>query len=370
VQEKSPLNRHTSAALSAAALAAAAASSLLLAGCGGQDTFAKVNGQVVTKDEYISMLERQNVAIPGGAPTNAERFVLDQLIGNKVTLAEASKANVLPTDDQVNSLYKVQKNLFEQSVPGKEYEKFLSEQGTTPEQIKNDLRVQLAETGLFAKKLKLDENEVRQAYDRLRGSTGLPARAQLRVIVVGNGTPQFAEAQKLLAAKTKFADVAKKVNPPQMRNSGGLIQQAQAVAGMPPQWQAEYQKTAEGSYFGPVDFPNQPGAKAWVMVEKKLAAYNIPLEDAAPVIRRQLVQQKMLQPENASVRNEIMQLKMKADFQPTQKQYGDVWSAVKEQAQLAGIGETPAAPAAGAAPAPMAAAGGAAPGGAPAAAPK
>ena len=70
----------------------------------GEKPFATINGQVVSKDEYIKALERQTVLVPGGQTTNAERLVLDQLVGNKVIIGEAAKISAVPTDEDVTRL--------------------------------------------------------------------------------------------------------------------------------------------------------------------------------------------------------------------------------------------------------------------------
>jgi len=317
----------------------------LLAGCsggigggGGNDKFATVNGQVITKDEYIRALERQTVPLGPGQSITAERLVLDKLVGSKITLAEASKNNVLPKDEEVNKTFNVQKKLFEQQQPGKNFEQTLMEQGSSPEDLKNDIKAQMAETALFAKKINLDENVVNQAYEKTKGQLGLPARAQLRLLVVQTNSPDFQKATQLLKQKKSLADVASQLNPPQLRANGGLLQQAQPIANLGP-WSSPVQKGAEGSYFGPVDFPGQKGVKAWVQIEKRYPAFQILREDALPLLRQQVVQQAILQPANATVRNEIMKQKMDAKFESSDKKYDAVWQAVKKAAQDAGVGQ-------------------------------
>ncbi len=322
------------------AFTAALAGASLLTGCSGKnDVFARVNNQVITKDEYIQALERQMVQVPGGQPTNAERLVLDQLVGNRVLLAEASKNNVLPSDEDVNKLFETQKRIFEQQVPGKSYDEILKEQGTTVEEIKNDLKVQMAETNLYAKLLKLEESEVRKAYDAGKDRYSLPQRVQIRLIVA-QSPADAKKVEKMLADKKKFDEVATEMNPPQLKANGGLIQQTTPIANLPIPWQSKIQPTAEGKYFGPVDFPGQPGTKSWVMVEKKMPAFSIPYEDAIPIVRRELVQFKIMEPANAKVRNQIIKQKMDATFEATDKSYETVWAAVKSAAEKAGIGKS------------------------------
>ncbi|MBC8141861.1 MAG: SurA N-terminal domain-containing protein [Armatimonadetes bacterium] len=336
-----------------AALAAAALAALLLAGCNnGAKTFGKINGQIVTQDEYIQQLERQTVTVPGGQPTNAERVVLDQIVSNRVITAEASKNGVLPSDDDVTKMFEVQKKLFAAQFPGKDYDAAMKEQGTTPEEIKSDLRVQLSETALYGKLLKLDESETRSTYEKFRTSFGLPARVQMRLIVAQDGSPDFAKIKTALAGGKNFDTVAKEMNPPQMRGTGGLLPQAVPTNTLAAPMQAKVTQTVEGKYFGPIDF-QQKGVKAWVKIEKKLPEFKIPFEDAAPLVRRQLVQLKLQDGKNQAIRNDILQKKMQAKFETDNKSYETVWNAVKDAAKKAGVGE--ATPGTGGAMAPPAA---------------
>lgn len=340
----------------------AAATLMLASGCGSKDNWAKVNGVTITKDEYMKALERQTVSVPGGQPINAERFVIDQMIGNKIMLAEASKLNVMPTEKDVEGYFKLQKQLFEQQFPEKSYDTTLKEQGTTPDEIKADMKVQLAEANVYAKRLNVREDEVRKAYEQARNSVGLRARVQLRIILVAPNSPQYNEAKAMIDAKKPFADIAAKVNPPQLKANGGLMAQVTPIDQIAPAFQGKVQQSPVGAVIGPVDFGVGQGqsAKAWVKIEKKLPAFTIPYEDAAPLVRRQIVQQKITLPENAKVKDELMTLKLNAKFEPAEASYNSVWEGVKKVATDAGVGKMSstapaitAAPGAGGATAPL-----------------
>jgi hypothetical protein len=274
---------------------------------------------------------------------------------------------VMPSDKDITSYFELQKKLFEQQFPDKNYDNTLKEQGTTQEEIKADMKVQMAETNVYAKRLNLGDDEVRKAFEQAQGNIGLPARVQLRIILVSPNSPQYKEASGMLAAKKPFEEVAKKVNPPQLQANGGLMAQVTPINQIAPTFRGKVQQSPVGAVIGPVDFGVGQGqaAKAWVKIEKKLPAFTIPFEDAAPLVRRQLVQQKILMPENAKVRDELMKLKLDAKFEPANPAYNAVWDGVKKVATDAGVGKVAAppitaggtAPAAGAPPGP----GGAAP---------
>ncbi len=321
----------------------AAVAVLAVSGC-GEKPFLKVNGQTISKDEYIAMLERVQIPTQNGAGLSAERLVLDQLVGNKVILAEAARMSVAPTESDINNAYNVRKKIFEQQQPGKSYEDELKKQGTTAEETKQDIKSQLAETAVYARRLNLGTDDVRKSYEENAARLGLPARTQVRLILLSPSAPQFAQAQKLLGEKKPFDEVARQVNVlPALRAGGGL--QTMADQNFPPTVLAKLKQTADNAFFGPVDWPlpnNQPPAKAWVKVEKKLPAFKLSPDDAAPLIRQSLVQQRITQPQNLKIRDEVMKLKMDATFQSTDPSYELVWTALKEQAREAGIGQNAA----------------------------
>ncbi|MES2464543.1 MAG: peptidylprolyl isomerase [Armatimonadota bacterium] len=326
------------------AAAVAVAASFAVSGC-GQDKAFTVNGQTVTKDEYIRTLERQSIAAPGGGTTNGIRSAIDQIVGNNVVLAEANKLGVMPSDADVQHYYDTQKKLFAASNPSKsDYEKAMKEEGTSPEDVKAAMKIQLAESAVYAKKLNIDENQIKEEYGKAAGRFGLPARVQLRMVLTNPGSPEFAEAKKLLSNKNaNFNDVASKINPPQLLATQGLLPQAiPTVGGMSGEIASKVQQTADGAFFGPIDFraaPNAPNLKAWVKVEKKMPGLTIDFDSAKPLVRSQIVQQRLTQPAAQPVRDELIKAKLDATFQADPK-YTSVWDALKTSAAAAGAGKS------------------------------
>jgi hypothetical protein len=333
-------------------------------GCGSKDdSFAKVNGAVITKAEYMRALERAPVTVAQNVQMPAERMIIDQLIGKKVLAAEAGKLSVTPTEEEINRVYNIQKQLFDNAQPGKKYDEEMQKQGASPESIKDEIRGQLAEAAVLAKMLNLGDSEVKKFYEDHRDEFGLPARTQVRLILLDPASPKFAEAQKRLADKSvDFTKAAKELNVISgLKVTSGL--QVFINSQIPPNLQAPITQAAEGVILGPLDWTQQPVGKIWVKVEKKLPQFSIPVEEALPLVRIRIVRERIASPENAKIRNDIMKLKLDAKFEPTDATYSPVWEATRQQALDAGLGQAPeaAAPPAGAAPAPA----GAAPAGAP-----
>ena len=327
----------------------------LLAGCPSNSSFAKVNGQSVTREEYVKALERQTVSAGQGQNIPAERFVIDYLVGNKVILAEAAKLNAMPTDQDINSYFTTQKRLFEESNIGKNYEEEVKRMGSTTDEVKDEIKVQLAEANVYSSKTNLADKAVLDAYDKLKAAkrAGLPKRAKLRLIVVTDKSPEFAAVTKGLSEKKSLEELAKLYNPAQIKATAGLLPQAQPIEGFPPDIQAKINTTADGGYFGPVTLPNlPPGQKAWVGVVEKRAELNLSLDDMRSILRRQIVQERIMQEQQQmqsgmppgefmKVRNEIMKEKLDAKFESSDAAYTSVWGDIVKQAKDSGLGELP-----------------------------
>jgi len=335
--------------------AAATAAALLLsgsAGCGSKDEFAKVNGQVISHDEYMRALERAPVTLPGQPrAVPAGRLILEELIGNKIIAAEASRLGIAPKDGDVDKLLALQQRIMKERMPDKTFEEAMKEQGVTLEDYKRQLRDQLTYVSLHSQKLELKEEDFKREYETQKASLTLPERAQLRIIVVPTGSNEFKQVQLLLASKTDFAEAARQFNAPEYKGRAGLIQEAlpyTAAPGqpsIPPAWLAKVKATAEGKLFGPVEAPGamgQPKLSAWVKVEKKLPTFGLTYEDAKPLLRQSLVQRQLQDPKNKAIRDSLADLKRKAKFESSDPRHAEVWKALIKAADEAGSGQTPA----------------------------
>ncbi len=303
-----------------------------------QETLARVNGITITKDEYVRALERVPVTVAAGSRTvrvEAGRVVLDQLIGRKIVEAEAAKQGVAPSKTDVERRFVVQTRLLQQQMPGVSLEAAMKQQGTTPEVIKAELRYQMAETNLLAKQLRIGDAELKQSFATYKNQIGLPARAQLRIIAPQNAA-QFAQARKLMQAKTDFAQVARQINPASLQARAGLMGGPVPLADMPPGWRGAVQQAAEGAVLGPVAWPaskNQPASKAWIKVERKFGAVPLSFEDAQPLLKQQLVQARLADPKNRGLQKDIARKKASAQFEAADPHYRSMWESLKQATQ-------------------------------------
>jgi hypothetical protein len=326
------------------AIAASLASSFALAGCGGDDAYFKINGQVVSRDEYVRKLERQQLNLPNGMSVGVQAYVLDQLVSNRVMLAEAAKMGVSPTEEQINQLYNAQKDLYENRNPSKTYGEYLASQGVTPEEIREDMRGQLAEANVYAKLMNINEDEVRKEYEQAKDSMGLPPRTQMRMILAPPKSPlvdKIAAAVKEAAGDAKkFETAAADLNGiPQLKSVRGL--QVVPNAQIPPAVSDKVLQAAEGSVVGPIAWPVGPGQNltAWVRIERKLPAFQLPAEQGIAATRFAMVQQRAVLPENAQYRNRIMKQKLDSQFDSSSDEVKTVWKGILDQAKEAGMGQ-------------------------------
>lgn len=340
--------RHRSRLLSK--LAIVAAMPLCLIACpvkaqsDNKDVFAHVNGVVITRDEYIRVLEKQQV-VANSQPTAAVRLALDTIIGNQVILAEAARLDVLPLDVDVERRYALEKRLFEEQAPDTNYEDAMRASGATVNDVRKDLRIQLAETNLYAKLLKIGDDQVRKTYDAAQGKIGLPERAQFRLIVVFPNSPESQKVKRALAMpNANFDRLAGDVNlTPTLRSTAGLQAQMVPLSSFESSFQDKVKQTPAGKFFGPVDFvisQDLPKTKAWIKIEKKRSKLVVSYEDAAPLVRRQLMQMQIMEPANANIRTSLLTMKVNAAFEPADSHYIDVWKSVKKAAIQAGVVHT------------------------------
>lgn len=306
-----------------------------------QDALARVNGVAITRDEYLRALEQVPVTVATGNGTSARvqagQVVLDQLIGRKIVEGEAAKRGVAPTQAEVERRYVTQTRLLQQQMPGVSVEDALRRQGASAESIKTELRYQMSETNLLAREMNLSEDAIKKAYETNKTQIGIPARVQLRIVAPQNAA-QVGQAQKMLGAKTDFVQVAKQINPPSLQATAGMMARPIPVSDLPPAWRAKAQQASEGASFGPVEWPagqNRPASRVWIRVERKFAPVPLSFEDAKPLVKQQLVQARLADPQNQKLRRDIAAKKLNARFEASDPRYQALWESLRRASQSA-----------------------------------
>lgn len=128
-----------------------------LSGC-GRGSFVTINGEKITKDEFVKKLE---LAPVNGRP--AGLLVMDQMITEKLIDQIAKEQKVEPTEAQINAKIKyLQKD--------GALNQMLEQRGITIEEFKKELYAQQAVRNIITKGVKVEDKEVRNKYDSVRNT--------------------------------------------------------------------------------------------------------------------------------------------------------------------------------------------------------
>ena len=187
---------------------------LSLVGCksggGGGEIMATVNGETITKDEYISHLERKvqvlvqsqqgPAQVPVAQPLNFQ--ALNDLVNQRLLLQMAKKEGVLPSTGDVAEEMKFQTSKRADFVSA------LTGQGLTLTDISNELLVSLARHNLLSKGIKISDDQVNAYIKENPKQFENPALVDLTWVVVKNADDKTKVDSDLKTGQT-FAIVAK-----------------------------------------------------------------------------------------------------------------------------------------------------------------
>ena len=157
----------------AIAAAAGLMVALVLSGC-GRGTFATVNGEKITKDEFYRKVERAPTPDGRGGFGQAGPVTLEQMIIDKLWEQLAKEKGVSPTEQQINKRIEFEKK----------YENLaavLGRQGITLDEHKKDLRAQLARINVITKGINVPEKDIREAYDRSKDKQPITRPEQVKI---------------------------------------------------------------------------------------------------------------------------------------------------------------------------------------------
>ncbi|MCS6924000.1 MAG: peptidyl-prolyl cis-trans isomerase [Fimbriimonadales bacterium] len=156
-----------------------------LSACGRQEeVVAKVGETPINKEMYLRRLELMPTPVPlaGNQATTAPAgyTTLVQMIREQVLLDMAKEEGVLPTEQQVEE--RVQREL----KTNPQVKQAIDEQQLALEDLRQRMRVFLAEFNLRTKGVTVTEQEVKKAYEENKRAFYRPATARVRTIVVQN----------------------------------------------------------------------------------------------------------------------------------------------------------------------------------------
>jgi parvulin-like peptidyl-prolyl isomerase len=203
------------------ALALAAILVLGLTGCGGRRTVVKINGEKFTKNDFYNRLQKVPVQTPQGLQP-AGRYVMQQMISEKLVQQLAKKEGVEPTEAQIN-----RKIDYIKKESGANFSKVLAQRGMTLEDLKHQISVEQSFINVVTKGIKIPDDKVKKAYEDILRKPGNPFVRPEGVMARGIIVAKKADVDKaynLLQSGTDFGTVAMRFNDDPMikQNQGRL----------------------------------------------------------------------------------------------------------------------------------------------------
>jgi foldase protein PrsA len=204
----------------------AALSLLTIIGCGKKsvDSVATVNGEPISRDEYYGHLERKQVIQVQTAqgPQDAQVVgslglqALHDMVNRKLLMQMATKEGLMPTAADVD------RELDFQRKRRPDFVSFLTDRGMTLQQIREDLKFDLARERLLTKGINVTKEDVDTYVKENPKEFMEPAQAQVLYIVVSDPTKKD-QVDKDLSNGQSFQVVATRYSEaPQAREMAGM----------------------------------------------------------------------------------------------------------------------------------------------------
>jgi foldase protein PrsA len=169
-----------------------------------------VNGKLITKEQFYTRLEQ-----------TAGANVLQQLVGEELRLQYATKNNKLPTNAEVEQRLKEEK-------ARPDIQKRLAAGLLSEEQLKHNLRLQMAMVGIVNKGVQVTDAEIRRFYQTNIDKKNPQARyytpetVQLAAIVTETQS-RAKQAAAALAQGSSWENVAKQYSQDMTKDKGGIL---------------------------------------------------------------------------------------------------------------------------------------------------
>lgn len=187
----------------------------VLVGCGksggGSDMVATVNGETITKDEYIARLERMNqvlvqtqqgpVQVQVAQPLSFQ--AMNDLVKESLIMQMAKEQGVLPTERDVND------ELTLQTTKRADFVSSMTSQGYTLTDIKNALKTSLARHNLLCKGITITDAQVDAYIKDNPKQFETPATVDMTWIVLKDAADKSKVDSEIKTGQT-FAVIAKR----------------------------------------------------------------------------------------------------------------------------------------------------------------
>ena len=288
-------------------------------GCGKRATIVSINGDKVAEKEFYARLEAVPVQSPGGQ-TRAGRYVIQQIIEQKLILQLAEERGVAPTDEQIT----------------KRMQRLRNRTGKVrkDEQYKQDLRHRQAYINLVTKGIEIKDSDVKNAYDEALKADPSPFKRPEQVFIsqiVTSTKEKIDRAYKLLSDGTDFGTVAMQLSD----DAAGARSEGKrdwiSRDGQPKIFAEKAFSLGMGKYTKPFKV-SEGDQVAWVIVraDKERPAKLWKYAEVKDEIRERMAELQGLR--KGTLLRELEQFKRKADIQVKAERYKDVPKEMKKQA--------------------------------------
>lgn len=298
-----------------------------LTGC-GRKGLVRVNGEKVSKDEFYVRLEKVPVQTQQG-PKPAGRYVIEQIISEKLVEQLAKDKNVVPTEAQINN-----KINFIKKQSGGDLRKLLASRGMTLEDMKRQIALQQAFSNLFTRTVKVSDSEIKAEYDKALAAKDSPFKRPEQVLVsavVANSKEKIEKAHKMLTEGQEFGPVAMQMSDMQgaKESQGRLDWFSRTDTRMPQEAISAVFAQAPGKFTAPMKFDEQ-----WVILKTdqkrpaKVTAYN----EVKEMLKEQIAMSKAAKDD--TFRKDMQAFAKKSDIVVNAERYKDIPESIKKQIEM------------------------------------
>jgi len=321
--------------LSVLALVALAVAVTTLAGC-GRRALIRVNGEKIKKEDFYARLERVPVQTPQG-PQMAGRYVVQQMIAEKLVQQLAKEQKIEPTEEQI-----AKKIDFFKKQSGGDIGKALAQRGITLDDLKRQVAVEQSFVNIVTKGVSIPDDKVRKAYNgalNAKNSTLIrPEQVMVSAVITKNKT-KIDKAYKMLSGGQEFGSIAQQLSDPDVwvRNSNGKIGWASRdgvidlVLGRKATFGKEFAARVFALGTGKFTAPFKSGDQ-WVVLKadqrrpKRITQY----DEMKDVIREQLMMQEGAKKND--FRADMRKFTKNADIVINAQMYQDIGETIKKEA--------------------------------------
>jgi len=276
---------------------------LALSGC-GEEPVAVVNGQKLTQKEFAARAAAYTSAQTAQSVGLVE---LQQWIQTALVEQEAKRLNIYPTEEQVSARYARDGKRLE--FTGQQWQTLLDQSGLQPEDIRRNLRTEMAMDALMFQGLpEPTDAELRQAFAaHEKGQQPWSIPAQVRFRQITTDTKDAIQAAKAeLDGGASFELVASSRSIDMFKERGGAVALPDGTGKirsfwpkqLPPGGPIAAEAVAAAFQLQPGEYssPISVGA-TWVLVklDERKPAKQAQFEDFKDVVRQALLRQKAQQ---------------------------------------------------------------------------